>query len=59
MIAAEESRKTQCFFLDLETIENKIIYFDRTKTSKVVIKKILNYFHHGEKCGKLLVGMSE
>ena len=59
VIAAEESRKTQCFFLDPETIENQIIYFDPKKTSRIVIKKILNYYHHGEKCGKLLVGMSE
>ena len=38
---------------------NQIIYFDPKKTSRIVIKKILNYYHHGEKCGKLLVGMSE
>ena len=53
-----ESRKAQCFFLDPETIENLSIYFDPKKTSRIVIKKILNYYH-GEKCGKLLVGMSE
>ena len=47
------------FSLDPETIENQIIYFDPKKTSRIVIKKILNYYHHGEKCGKLLVGMSE
>ena len=46
-------------FLDPETIENLSIYFDPKKTSRIVIKKILNYYHHGEKCGKLLVGMSE
>ena len=38
---------------------NQIIYFDPKKTSRIVIKKILNYYHYGEKCGKLLVGMSE
>ena len=54
-----ESRKAQCFFLDPETIENLSIYFDPKKTSRIVIKKILNYYHPGEKCGKLLVGMSE
>ena len=57
--APPESRKAQCFFLDPETIENLSIYFDPKKTSRIVIKKILNYYHHGEKCGKLLVGMSE
>ena len=46
--------ETQCFFLDPETIENLSIYFDPKKTSRIVIKKILNYYHHGEKCGKLL-----
>ena len=54
-----ESRKAQCFFLDPETIENQIIYFDQKITSRIVIKRILNYYHHGEKCGKLLMGMSE
>ena len=38
---------------------NQIIYFDPKKKIRIVIKKILNYYHHGEKCGKLLVGMSE
>ena len=57
--APPESRKAQCFFLDPETIENLSIYFDPKKTSRIVIKRILNYYHHGEKCGKLLVGMSE
>ena len=57
--APPESRKAQCFFLDPETIENLSIYFDPKKTSRIVIKRILNYYHHGENCGKLLVGMSE
>ena len=57
--APPESRKAQCNFLDPETIENSLMNFDPKKTSRIVIKKILNYYHHGEKCGKLLVGMSE
>ena len=35
--APPESRKTQCFFLDPETIENQIIYFDPKKTSRIII----------------------
>ena len=58
VIAAEESRKIQYFPRSIN-YRNQIIYFDPKKTSRIVIKKILNYYHHGEKCGKLLVGMSE